>query len=157
MLAMFMLFHFFIPSILMWGPTPFASYDGFRFYLVIVDEYSHYIWFFPLARKLDVIQIFSKFLTLMENQFHTRVKIDQIDGGGEFVNHTLKYYFISQGIAYQLSCLGILEQNGFVKRHHRHIVYIALTLMAHSSFPKKFWSTAFQTAFFLKSFADSNS
>lgn len=51
----------------MWGLASISSYDAFHFHLVIIDEHLHYIWFYPLARKSDVIQNFPTFLTLMEN------------------------------------------------------------------------------------------
>lgn len=73
-----------------WGLAPIISLDGFCFYLVIVDEHSYYIWLFPLARISNVISIFPNFLTLLENKFHTCVKIIQSDGSGEFVNQTIK-------------------------------------------------------------------
>lgn len=109
------------PSILhtlhtdVWGPAPISSFDGFRFYLVIVDEYSRYIWKFPLARKSDVLHIFPKFLTMIENQFQIHVKIIQSDGGGEFVNNSKKNYFVSKGIIHRLSCPNTPEQNGFAE------------------------------------------
>lgn len=50
-----------------WGPASSPSFDGFWFYLLIVDEYSWYVWQFPMTRNLDVVHLFSNFLTLIEN------------------------------------------------------------------------------------------
>lgn len=86
---------------------------------------------------------------MLENQFHTFVKIIQSDGSGEFVNLMLKNFFDSKEIIHHISCPGTLEQNGLAKHHYRHIVETSLTLLAHSSLPPKFWTANFSTSIFL--------
>jgi len=132
-----------------WGPASVPSFDGFRFYLIIVDEYSRYIWLFPMTRKSDVATIFPTFITQMANQFSTSVKIVQSDGSGEFINTVLQNHFAAHGIIHRLSCPGTPEQNGLAERRHRHVVDTGRTLMAHASVPIKYWSAAFRTAVFL--------
>lgn len=124
-------------------------YDGFQFYLIIVDEYSQYIWHFLMAHKSNVAMIVSTFLKQMENQFITRVKIIQSDGSGEFISIALQTYVLANGIIHRLSCPGTPGQNGLAKRWHRHIVETGLTLLAHASVPTKFWTAAFNTAMLL--------
>jgi hypothetical protein len=34
--------------------SPIESITGFKYYLIVVDDYSRYIWTFPLRRKSDV-------------------------------------------------------------------------------------------------------
>ena len=72
-----------------WGPASVLSFDGFHFYLIIIDEYSRYIWLFPMARKSNVTSIFPTFITQMANQFSTSIKIIQNDGGGELISTVL--------------------------------------------------------------------
>jgi histone deacetylase 1/2 len=99
-----------------WGPASVSSFDGFLFYLIIVDEYSRYIWLFPMARKFDVAVIFPIFITQMANQFSTSMKIVQSDSGGEFINTVLQNHFAAHGIIHRLSCPGTPEQNGLAER-----------------------------------------
>jgi hypothetical protein len=117
--------------------------------LIIVDEYSRYIWLFPMARKSDVATIFPTFITQMANQFSTFVKIVQSDGGGEFINTVLQNHFAAYGIIHRLSYPGTPEQNSFAERRHRHVVDTGLTLMAYTSIPTKYWTTTFRTVVFL--------
>jgi hypothetical protein len=49
-----------------WGPAFVPSYNGNCLYLIIIDEYSRYIWFFPINQKSDVAIIFPSFLKQME-------------------------------------------------------------------------------------------
>ncbi|KAK8957728.1 hypothetical protein KSP39_PZI001284 [Platanthera zijinensis] len=132
-----------------WGPAPTSSIDGFRFYLIIVDECSRFSWYFPLRRKSEVGLLFIQFIKLMEKQLDKTVKFVQTDGGGEFMSHTLQEFFLSHGISHLVSCPGTPEQNGLAERKHRHIVETGLTLMAHGQTPKQFWNHAFSTAVYL--------
>jgi len=132
-----------------WGPAPTSSVDGFRFYLIIVDECSRYSWYFPLRRKSEVGPLFIQLITLMEKQLNKTVKLVQTDGGGEFMSHTLQNFFLSHGISHLVSCPGTPEQNGLAERKHRHVVETGLTLMAHGHTPKEYWNHAFSTAVYL--------
>lgn len=112
-----------------WGPTPTTSYDGFRFYFIIVDEFSRYIWQFSMVYKFDVASIFLIFLKMLRNQYHTCIKVVQSNGAGEFVNHSLKSYFTTHGLIHHLSCPRTPQQNGMVERRHCYIINIGLTLI----------------------------
>jgi hypothetical protein len=41
--------------------SPITSVSGHNFYLVILDDYSHYIWTFPLRLKSDTFSTISLF------------------------------------------------------------------------------------------------
>lgn len=83
-------------------------------WLFTVEEYSRYIWHFPMARKSNVI-LLPCVLNMLETQFQTHVKIIRSDGVVEFANHLLKNYFASTGILHQLFCPGTPKQNGLAK------------------------------------------
>ena len=126
-----------------WGPSPTLSCDGHRFFLLCVDNYSKFMWIFPLQQKSDVFLVFKQFLTMVERQFKTKLKQVQTDWGGEFRN--LSTFLHAFGIIHRRSC----PQNGVVERRHRHVVETGLSLLAHSSVPQRFWHFAFETAVYL--------
>jgi hypothetical protein len=92
--------------------------------LLFCDFYG-YIWFFPLAAKSDVFNIFHQFQVLVECQFATKIKSVQTDWDGEY--RKLNIYF--KIIHHHLICPHTHEQNDMVKRRHRHIVETGLTLL----------------------------
>ena len=130
-----------------WGPTPITSSDGHNYFLLCVDDFSRYMWIFPLKHKYDVYNVFKQFMIVIERQFNTKVKSVQTDWGGEFRN--LSPFFTSLGILHRLSCPHTSAQNGVVERRHRHVVETGLTLLSQSGVPSKFWHFAYDTAVFL--------
>ncbi|KAM1365588.1 hypothetical protein PS1_044272 [Malus domestica] len=45
----------------MWGLASVISNSGFKYYLLLVDDFSKYSWFFPLKSKSDVFSTFVVF------------------------------------------------------------------------------------------------
>lgn len=42
----------------LWGPSPIVSNQGFKFYVVFVDEFSRFCWFYPINNKAEFTSIF---------------------------------------------------------------------------------------------------
>jgi len=49
--------------------SPITSNSGFQFYLVVLDDYSHYVWTFPLRHKSDVLPTLISFHAFVRTQF----------------------------------------------------------------------------------------
>ncbi|KAG7584280.1 Reverse transcriptase RNA-dependent DNA polymerase [Arabidopsis suecica] len=132
-----------------WGPAPVTSVQGFRFYVVFIDNYSRFCWLYPLKLKSDVSEVFKSFQSLVENQFNQRIKIFQSDGGGEFVNRQLQNHFTACGIQHIMSCPYTPQQNGLAERKHRHLMELGMSMLFHSHLPQNLWVDAIFTANFL--------
>jgi hypothetical protein len=130
-----------------WGPSPILSNNGARYYVIFVDHFSKFTWFYPIHCKSDVFTIFPKFQAYVECLFDCKIKSIQTDCGGEYKK--LRHLFTTHGIHHRITCPHTHEQNRFVERKHRHIVEMGLTLLAHSSAPLHYWAKAFQTAYYL--------
>jgi hypothetical protein len=44
--------------------SPITSVSGFKYYLVILDDCSHFLWTFPLRFKYDIFLLFPIFLLM---------------------------------------------------------------------------------------------
>lgn len=60
-------------------------------------------------------------------------------------------FFEWVGISHLVSCPHTHQQNGLAEHKHRHIIEVALTLLAHASMPLKFWDEAVLTTVYKKS------
>lgn len=130
-----------------WGPAPLVSSTGFRYYVHFIDDFSRFVWIFPLKQKSEVFQAFTQFKNLTENLFNRRIKAIQCDGGGEYI--PVQKIAHENRIQMRISCPYTSAQNGRSERKHRHIIELGLTLLAQAKMPLHFWWEAFSTAVFL--------
>jgi hypothetical protein len=49
--------------------SPVLSNSGFKYYLVIVDDFSHFMWTFPLRAKSDTTDTLLAFVAYARTQF----------------------------------------------------------------------------------------
>ena len=132
-----------------WGLAPIVSELGHKFYVIFVDNFTHFTWMFLLRHKSDVFNVFVHFKSLVKNQFNSTIKILRSDRGGEYDNHKFKSFCLDHGIQHQFSCPYTPQQNGVAERKHRHVVESGRAMLHQSQLPLSFWSYAFSTAIFL--------
>ena len=133
----------------LWGPSPISSVQGFRYYVVFIDHYSRFTWFYPLKLKSDFFSSFVMFQKLIENQLEHKIKIFQCDGGGEFISVQFLKHLQDHGIQQNMSCPYTPQQNRMAERKHRHIVELGLSMIFQSKLPLKYWLESFFTANFV--------
>lgn len=130
----------------LWGPSPIVSNQGFKYYAILVDDFSRYSWLFPLKAKSDFFQVFVAFQKQVENQLNTMIKVFQSDGGGEFMSHNMRNHLAAHRIKHQISCPATPQQNGLAERKNRHLTELSLEMMFQSKTPFKYWVEAYYTA-----------
>lgn len=78
--------------------SPIASFTGLQYYLVLLDDYTHFVWTFPLRHKSEVAKHIIAFHAFVRTQFGLSIRAFQTDNGGEFDNHILRQFYTHQGI-----------------------------------------------------------
>ncbi|KAM1047539.1 hypothetical protein ACFX2C_026882 [Malus domestica] len=132
-----------------WGPSPTVSLEGYRYYVIFVDECTRFTWIFPLVNKSDVYTVFVKFHAFVMNHFKCSIKTLQSDGGGEYMSRLFKQFLDTNGILHLVSCPYTPQQNGLAERKHRHIIETTVTLLSAARLPQQFWFHACSHAVFL--------
>lgn len=66
--------------------SPVLSSIGHRYYVFFLDDYSNYLWTFPIANKSQVFAIFQSFKTMIRTQFERDIRKIQCDNGRDFDN-----------------------------------------------------------------------
>jgi histone deacetylase 1/2 len=122
--------------------SPIPSVTGFKYYLVILDDYSHYVWNFPLRAKSDVHKLFINFRQYVLTHFGLPIRFIQYDNGKEFDNNQNQNFFLSQGILFRFSCPYTSPQNGKAECSLRSINDILRTLLFQASLTPCFWAEA---------------
>ena len=127
--------------------SPLISHDGFKYYVIFVDHFTKYIWFYPIKQKSDVKDIFMRFKAIVEKHFDKTIKTLYSNNGGEYI--ALAHFLSIHGISHLTTPPHTPEHNGFSERRHLHIVETGLALLSHASLPLNYWPSAFSTAVYL--------
>lgn len=123
------------------------SFDGYKYYLIIMDHFTRYISLYPLKQKSQVADTFIHFKALVEMRFQTKTTSFYSDNGGEFFALTS---FLSQNrISYLTTPPHTLQHNGISESHHRHVVETGLSLLSQTHMPIRYWFFAFTIVAYL--------
>ncbi|KAD5318271.1 hypothetical protein E3N88_18217 [Mikania micrantha] len=134
----------------LFGPVRIMSLAKKKYCLVIVDDYSRFVWTFFLHSKDEVAKSIIHFVLYVEKQYSLPVKCVRSDNGTEFRNHILDEFYLSKGIKRQYSIPRTPEQNGVVERKNRTLIEAARSMLADSGLPLTFWAEAVNTACYVQ-------
>jgi hypothetical protein len=129
--------------------SPISSVSGYKYYLIILDDCSHYSWTFPLRLKSDTFSTLFNFFSYVSTQFGTTIKAVQCDNGREFDNSTTRAFLHTHGAILRMSCPYTSPQNGRVERIIRSTNNIMRSLMFQASLSSSNWVEALHAATYL--------
>ncbi|KAK1665405.1 hypothetical protein QYE76_053564 [Lolium multiflorum] len=109
------------------------------------DDYSHFVWTFPLRHKSDVSTTLSVFYTYVSTQFGRPIHALQTDNGKELDNTAVRHLLSSHGAIFRLTCPYTSQQNGHVERVLCTLNDCVRTLLFHAHVPPTFWPDALAT------------
>ena len=124
----------------------YISIDVSKYCLVIVDDYSRFIWLFFLQEKTQTQEILKKFLRRAQNEFGLRIKKIRSDNGTEFKNSQIEGFLEEEGIKHEFSSPYTPQQNGVVERKNRTLMDMARTMLEKYKTSDQFWVEAINTA-----------
>ena len=123
-----------------WGPYFVCTYDGFRFFLTIVNDATKSTWVYLMKAKSDVKQLLISFYNMILTQFNIGIKAIRSDNALKF---SLSNFYSDHGIVHQKSCVYTPQQNSVVKRKHQHLLNVARSLKFQSNLPSTYWENVF--------------
>lgn len=85
-----------------WGPALIISSNGFKYFVLFIDDFSQTTWLYLLKSKDEV---FLEFVNCVENQFNAKIKIFTSDNGTEFVNNNFANLLKEKWIIHQTTCI----------------------------------------------------
>ncbi|GKA99800.1 ribonuclease H-like domain-containing protein [Tanacetum coccineum] len=135
--------------------SPIPSLSGFKYYVLFLDQYSQFVWVYPLLNKSDAWSKFVLFRTYVRTQFKCEIRSFQCDHGGEFDNRNFHKLFDDNGIQFRFSCPKTSQQNGKSERMVHTINNLIRTLLFQANLPPTFWVEALNVATHLLNFLPS--
>jgi transposase InsO family protein len=105
------------------------STSGFKYFLVILDDFTHFLWTIPLRLKSDAYAALASFHAFANTQFNLPLASIQCDNGCEFDNAKLHSLTAAHGIHIRFSCPYTSQQNGKAERVIRTVNDIVRPLL----------------------------
>nr|GEU86809.1 hypothetical protein [Tanacetum cinerariifolium] len=121
-----------------------------RYVLVVVDDYSRYIWVFFIHSKDEASKVIISFIKKTQVNLQLQVQRVRTDNGTKFKNKTLAKFFDEVSITQQFSAARTPQQNGVVERRNRTLVEVARTMLTFANIPSLLWAEAIATACFIQ-------
>lgn len=122
-----------------WGPYHECTYNDFKYFLTIVDDFTRTTWTHLMSHKSNSLTILKAFVTFAKTQFEKPAKVIRSDNDMEFCSHEANQFYSQKGILHQSTCVETPQQNGIVERKHKHLLETARALLFQSKLPIKFW------------------
>ncbi|CAI7922137.1 unnamed protein product [Closterium sp. NIES-54] len=135
-----------------WGPACVRGQGHERYFLLVVDDYSHYTTVFPLRSKGEVTELLIDWIRAsrlrLRESFGSDFPVLRLhsDRGGEFSSALLGAFCRAQGIRQTFTLPASPQQNGIAERRIGMIMDVARTSMIHAAAPHFLWSFAVQYA-----------
>ena len=118
---------------------------GKAYFLLIVDDFSRYMWIFLLAYKVEDLNSFKKFKVMSEAKIKEKLRCARSDRGGEFLSKEFKLYCEENGILRQLTTPHTPQQNGVVERRNRTVMGLVRSMFKGKKLPHELWGEAVTT------------
>jgi hypothetical protein len=96
----------------LFDPIAYISFDGNKYGLVIIDDYSRFTWVFFLHDKSETQAVLKKFLKRAQNEFDGKIKKIRSDNGTEFKNTQVEDYLDEEVIKHEFLSPTLLNKMG---------------------------------------------
>ncbi|CAL8169319.1 unnamed protein product [Prunus armeniaca] len=120
------------------GPTRTPSFNGKKYFLLFVDDYSRMMCVYFLEQKSEAFSFFKQFKAYGEKQSGYNLKTLRTDRGGEFTSNEFSEFCKSNGIKRELTASYTPQQNGVAERRNRTIVEMARSMLKAKGLPNVF-------------------
>lgn len=88
----------------MW-PCQIDSYDGFKYFMMFIDDYSRVTWIYLLNSKNDVCHIFKDFHSMVTTQFDNKIKGFCSNNGPKLQRAPFMSFFVMKTLFIKLFAL----------------------------------------------------
>jgi hypothetical protein len=78
----------------------------------VFNDFSRYVWTFPIRLKSDATDVLCDFYRYVLIQFHISIQNIQCDNGKEFDNQRLRSFLNNYGVIFRFLCPHTSPQNG---------------------------------------------
>jgi hypothetical protein len=131
------------------GPMTRTTPGGRRYFLLLVDDLSHYMWVMVIGSKREAANAISRAQAAAEAECDRKLRMLRTDNGGEFTVAKFMSYCADEGVQLHYSTPYSPQQNGVSERHNQTVVGMAQALLKQRGMTAVFWGEAVVTAVYI--------
>jgi transposase InsO family protein len=131
------------------GPVTLATPRGRRYFLLLIDDISCYMWVVVLSSKGEAANAIRHRQAAAEAECGRKLCVLRTDNDGEFTMAELTSYCIDEGVQRHYSTPYIPQQNGVVEQCNQTVVGMAWALLKQRRILAVFWGEAVVTAVYI--------
>lgn len=132
------------------GPITPQAYDGSKYFVTFIDDYSKASMVYCIKRKSEVIIKFKEYVAMAEALHNQKIACLKADNGGEYVSNEFKTFCHEKGIRLNYTVPYNPEMNSVAERLNRTLVERVRTMLIAGNVDKSFWSEAVLGANYIK-------
>ena len=126
----------------MCGPFPTTFVGGYKYFVVVVDVATRFVFVFLVRAKSEVAGRLFALFALIKNQVGRLPKRFHYDGGTEVNTNAVKEYMEQHGIQFTTTTAGSSNQNAVAERMHRTLAESARAMLAQAGASSKYFLLA---------------
>ncbi|KAD0657028.1 hypothetical protein E3N88_43918 [Mikania micrantha] len=131
------------------GPISPSTLVGNKYFLLLVDDYSRYMWIHKLKSKDQAPDAFKTFKQAAELESGFKVKALRTDRGGEFTSTKFEQVCNEDGIRRFLTAPYTPQQNGVVERRNQTILGTTRSILKAMKLPQWMWGEGARHAIYI--------
>lgn len=132
------------------GPHSNIGYDGSKYFLTFLDDYSKCSIVYAIKSKTEVYNCFIDYINEVENYTGKKIRTLRCDNGTEYIINEIFNLIREKGIILDRCPPYVHELNGTAERFNRTIMNSARCLIAEAKIDIRYWPEVILTASYLK-------
>ena len=128
------------------GPIQTPSLSGSVYALVMVDEFSDYVWVEPIKSKDEAANKIKKLVKRLHSQFGVYPARIHTDRGGEFMSNELQEFYEEVGIKSTQAPPYTPQLNGRAERMNRTLITKTRSMLLDAKAPRELWAEGIVSA-----------
>lgn len=130
------------------GPINSTTWDGNKYFVTFLDDFTHYAMAFLIKTK-EVFEKIKEYAARVEARWGTRISKLRCDNGKEYINSKVISWCKKKGTKLNNTLPYTPQLNGKAERLNRTLMDKAKVLLFDSSLEKEMWGEDFYTSVYL--------
>lgn len=131
------------------GPFDPITWDGYKYFVSFIDDFSHFAVIYPLRQKSEVFEKLVEYEAMVSSMHNVAIAMITVDQGREYISRQAISFLKEKGIQTQCTIAYSPQQNGVAERFNRTLVERIRVMLLESGIPKPFWGEAALTATYI--------